>query len=98
MCTPSFPTKFIGAVSLPTLHRQLGHLGSSVLQFLQSHHFITSSSNKVPLSHACELGKHYRLSFSSSLSKTTRMFELIHSDLWTSLVTSLSGFKYYFIS
>ncbi|KAJ9553280.1 hypothetical protein OSB04_017325 [Centaurea solstitialis] len=40
-------------------------------------------------------GKHYRLPFSLSTTKTSRVFELIHSDLWTSPVTSLSGFKYY---
>ncbi|KAJ9557254.1 hypothetical protein OSB04_011868 [Centaurea solstitialis] len=40
-------------------------------------------------------GKHCRLPFSASSTKTSRVFELIHFDLWTSPVSSLSGFKYY---
>jgi hypothetical protein len=37
------------------------------------------------------------LPFSSSTTRTTRPFELIHCDLWTSPVLSTSGFKYFLV-
>ncbi|KAJ9547665.1 hypothetical protein OSB04_020208 [Centaurea solstitialis] len=83
------------AVSFDVWHRRLGHPGAAVFQFLLSRKFIACSSQNSSLCHACQLGKHCRLPFSLSATKTSRVFELIHSDLWTSPVTSLSGFKYY---
>ncbi|KAJ9558152.1 hypothetical protein OSB04_012766 [Centaurea solstitialis] len=83
------------AVSFDTWHRRLGHPGAPVFQFLMSRKFISCSGKTSSLCHACQLGKHCRLPFSVSSTKTSRVFELIHSDLWTSPVTSLSGFKYY---
>ncbi|KAJ9539514.1 hypothetical protein OSB04_032247 [Centaurea solstitialis] len=83
------------AVSFDVWHRRLGHPGAAIFQFLVSRKFITCSSRTSTLCHACQLGKHCRLPFSLSTIKTSRVFELIHSDLWTSPVTSLSGFKYY---
>jgi hypothetical protein len=35
--------------------------------------------------------------FSSSTTRTTRPFELIYCDLWTSPVLSTSGFKYFLV-
>ena len=49
------------------------------------------------LCHACQLGRHVRLSFSSSSSHVTHVFDLVHCDLWTSPVLSLSGYKYYLV-
>lgn len=46
---------------------------------------------------ACQLGKHVKLSFTSSTSVLLFPFELIHSDVWISLIKSLSGVKYYVI-
>ncbi|KAJ9540986.1 LOW QUALITY PROTEIN: hypothetical protein OSB04_027492 [Centaurea solstitialis] len=83
------------AVSFDVWHRRLGHPGAAVFQFLLSRKFIACSSQNSSLCHACQLGKHCRLPFSLSATKTSHVFELIHSDLWTSPVTSLSGFKYY---
>ncbi|KAJ9560758.1 LOW QUALITY PROTEIN: hypothetical protein OSB04_005918, partial [Centaurea solstitialis] len=83
------------AVSFDVWHRRLGHPGAAIFQFLVSRKFITCSSRTSTLCHACQLGKHCRLPFSLSTTTTSRVFELIHSDLWTSPVTSLSGFKYY---
>ncbi|KAJ9567646.1 hypothetical protein OSB04_003612 [Centaurea solstitialis] len=82
-------------VSFDVWHRRLGHPGAAIFQFLVSRKFIACSSQTSILCHACQLGKHCRLPFSLSTTKTSRVFELIHSDLWTSHVTSLSGFKYY---
>ncbi|KAJ9537125.1 hypothetical protein OSB04_029858 [Centaurea solstitialis] len=83
------------AVSFDVWHRRLGHPGAAIFQFLVSRKFIACSSQSSALCHACQLGKHCRLPFSLSTTKTSRVFELIHSDLWTSPVISLSGFKYY---
>jgi hypothetical protein len=48
------------------------------------------------LCHACQLGRHVRLSFRSS-SHVTRIFDLVHCDLWTSPVISISRYKYYLV-
>ncbi|GKA85619.1 retrotransposon protein, putative, ty1-copia subclass, partial [Tanacetum coccineum] len=42
-----------------------------------------------------ELGKHVRLPFSLSETIVKAPFDIIHSDLWTSPLTSVSGIKYY---
>lgn len=83
------------AISSSTWHRRLGHHGNSVFDFLVNIRFILCSNKQLPLCHACQIGKHCRMSFSSSLTKTSCLFELVLSDLWTSPVVSLSGFKYY---
>jgi hypothetical protein len=49
------------------------------------------------LCHACQLGRHVRLRFSSSTSQVVRPFALIHYDLWTSPMISVSGYKYYLV-
>jgi hypothetical protein len=80
-------------------HRHLGHPGPDAFRRL-----ISSTSlpiNKVhkdsSLCHACQLGRHVRLPFSPSTTRTVRPFELIHCDLWTSPVESVSGFKYFLV-
>ncbi|GJT11116.1 ribonuclease H-like domain-containing protein [Tanacetum coccineum] len=57
----------------------------------------TGNKNKVSpvLCHACQLGKHVRLPFSLSKMIVKSPFDIIHSDLWTSPITSVSGIKYY---
>ncbi|GJS26660.1 ribonuclease H-like domain-containing protein [Tanacetum coccineum] len=42
-----------------------------------------------------ELGKHVRLLFVSSDTVISSCFDNIHSDVWTSPILSLSGYKYY---
>ena len=49
------------------------------------------------LCHACQLGRHTRLPFHASSSRATRNFQLIHCDLWTSPIVSVSGHKYYLV-
>nr|GEW82834.1 putative reverse transcriptase domain-containing protein [Tanacetum cinerariifolium] len=57
------------------------------------HAFLTK---KPPvLCHACQLGKHVQLSFVSSTTSVQSCFDIVHSDLWTSSIPSLSGFKHY---
>jgi hypothetical protein len=35
--------------------------------------------------------------FASSMSRVDNIFDLIHCDLWTSMVVSVSGYKYYLL-
>ncbi|GKB87010.1 ribonuclease H-like domain-containing protein [Tanacetum coccineum] len=83
-------------VSQLTWHQRFGHPGSEVLRRLVSHNFISCNKEKPPaLCHACQLGKHVRLSFASSNTLVTYFFDIVHSDVWTSPIPSLSGYKYY---
>jgi hypothetical protein len=45
----------------------------------------------------CQLGWHTRMPFASSMSCTDNIFDLIHCDMWTSPVVSVSGHKYYLV-
>ncbi|KAJ9567352.1 hypothetical protein OSB04_003318 [Centaurea solstitialis] len=92
----SSATGFV-AVSPLVWHRRLGHPGVSTFSFLKSRNFISGSNTLLPTCHACQLGKHCHLSFSHSTTKTSKVFELVHSDLWTSPISSLSGYKYYIV-
>ncbi|GJR81514.1 ribonuclease H-like domain-containing protein [Tanacetum coccineum] len=83
-------------VSQHTWHQHLGHPGSEVLRRLVSHKFISCNKEKPPvLCHACQLGKHVRLPFASSSTLVTSCFDIIHSDVWTSPIPSISSYKYY---
>ncbi|GJS33989.1 ribonuclease H-like domain-containing protein [Tanacetum coccineum] len=83
-------------VSQHTWHQRLGHPGGEVLRRLVSSNFISYNKEKPPvLCHACQLGKHVRLPFVSSSTVISSCFDIIHSDVWTSPIPSLSGFKYY---
>jgi hypothetical protein len=46
---------------------------------------------------ACQLGRHVRLPFHASGSRSTNAFDLMHCDLWTSPAISVSGYKYYLV-
>nr|GEX61710.1 ribonuclease H-like domain-containing protein [Tanacetum cinerariifolium] len=82
-------------VSQHTWHQRLGHQESEVLYHLVSHNFISCKEKPHILCHACQLGQYVTLSFVSSDTMVTACFDIIHSDVWTSPISSLSGFKYY---
>ncbi|GKD31783.1 ribonuclease H-like domain-containing protein, partial [Tanacetum coccineum] len=83
-------------VSQHTWHQRLGHPGVEVMRHLVSSNFISYNKEKPPvLCHACQLGKHVRLPFFSSSTVISSFFDIIDSDVWTSPIPSLSGFKYY---
>jgi hypothetical protein len=89
-------TSSLHATTSSLWHQRLGHPGSTVLTQLAQSSAIPCTPNKnTPLCHACQLGRHVRLPFHSSSSHATRNFQLIHCDLWTSPITSVSGHKYY---
>nr|GEY33238.1 ribonuclease H-like domain-containing protein [Tanacetum cinerariifolium] len=77
-------------------HQRLGHPGSKVLRRLVSSDSISCTKEKLPvLCHACQLGKHVKLPFVSSSSSVNSCFDIVHLNLWTSPILSLSGFQYY---
>lgn len=79
-------------------HRRFGHPSSSVLAKLLSFlSFSLPKSDLTSLCQACQLGKHIRLPFSNSNTIVYEPFEIVHSDIWTSPVSSISGLKYYLI-
>ena len=88
---------FTATSSSTTWHRRLGHPGRDVF----ARH---SCSADVPftrapdehLYHACQLGRHVRLPF-YTFSHAAHAFDLVHCDLWTSPVLSISGYKYYLV-
>ena len=53
--------------------------------------------NKDVICSSCQLGKSKRQPFSSSNRVSTHPFQLIHTDVWTSPISSVSGYKYYVI-
>ena len=87
------------ASSSPSLwHQRLGHPGHETLSKLaQSAAIKCTSSTTDGLCHACQLGRHIRLPFHASSSRASHMFQLLHCDLWTSPITSVSGHKYYIV-
>ncbi|GJW17505.1 ribonuclease H-like domain-containing protein [Tanacetum coccineum] len=78
-------------VSQHMWHQRLGHPGGEALRRLVSSNFISYNKEKPPvLCHACQLGKHARLPFISSSNVISSCFDIIHSDVWTLPILSLS--------
>jgi hypothetical protein len=99
---PLYPLRLPLAHSLvaratsPLWHRHHGHPGHEALSKLAS-----SVSCQIEdcsdLCHACKLGRHVRLTFHVSTCRASSKFDLIHCDLWTSPIVSISGYKYYLV-
>jgi hypothetical protein len=87
----------LAVVALTTWRRRLGHAGPDTLSGLSRSSFIQCTSNKHEFCHACQLDKHTRLPFHSSSHRTEHPFDLIHLDLWTSPIVSVSSSKYYLV-
>ncbi|GJV20426.1 ribonuclease H-like domain-containing protein, partial [Tanacetum coccineum] len=94
--SPSPTLHALLSVSPSTWHQRLGHPDKDVSCSLKSRQYISYNKEKSShLCHACQLGKHVRLPFTSSDSIITRSFEIMHYDIWTSPIPSSGGFKYY---
>ncbi|KAK8937455.1 hypothetical protein KSP39_PZI012258 [Platanthera zijinensis] len=86
----------LSAVSSTTWHHRLGHPGHPVFNLLRQHHHIACPTRRSsPLCQSCQLGKHTKLPFVSSVSSTTAPFDIIHSDVWTCPVMGNNNFRYY---
>jgi hypothetical protein len=96
--TPSSSVVAALTTVAPTMwHRRLGHPGPDALSSLSRSSFIQCTGKKHDFYHACQLGKHTKLPFCSSSHRAEYPFDLIHLDLWTSHVVSVSGSKYYLV-
>jgi hypothetical protein len=94
----SAPHVLAAATSSVTWHRRLGHPGREVMSKLSSSTSVSGCRGSFEhLCHACQLGRHVRLSFPISSSRAAGIFDLIHCDVWTSPVISISGYKYYLL-
>jgi len=97
---PLYPLRLPAAQSLVAAtesslwHRRLGHPGHEALSKLALS-LPTCRHDTTTVCHACQLGRHVRLPFHLSTSRASNKFDLIHCDLWTSPVLSVSGYKYY---
>jgi transposase InsO family protein/uncharacterized membrane protein YgcG len=95
---PDTAVVFAATMSSTTWHRRLGHPGhDALMQLTRSATIPCTRSPAEHVCHACQLGRHVRLPFSSSSSHATHAFDLVHCDLWTSPITSMSGYKYYLV-
>jgi hypothetical protein len=97
MASPLLSALVATTPSVDLWHLGLGHLGHHTLrQTLPQLEFSCSKS----VSHscqACQFCKHVRLPFTASNSVSYVPFQIIHADVWTSPVSSCSGFKYYLV-
>lgn len=82
--------------SSSTWHKRLVHTNNSALKTLVSSGSITCNKDSMlSCCNACQIGKHIKLPFQKSITQSHKPFDIIHSDIWTSPVTSLSGCRYY---
>jgi hypothetical protein len=93
----SAPHVLATAASSATWHHRLGHPGRDVMSKLSSSTSVSGCRGSLEhLCHACQLGRRVRLPFPTS-SRAADIFDLIHCDVWTSPVISISGYKYYLL-
>jgi hypothetical protein len=81
-------------------HCRLGHLATDVVScVIQKFNLPISCDdlNKSVICDSCQLGKSKRQPFSLSNRVSAQPLQLIHNDVWTSPVQSLSVYKYYVI-
>lgn len=91
------PFAFVGVhVGAPVWHSRLGHPASNTLLNLISNQCLPmSGKSAIPFCNLCPLGKSTKLPFKFSDSISNSPLELVHSDVWTSLIVSMKGSKYY---
>ncbi|KAK9923369.1 hypothetical protein M0R45_031791 [Rubus argutus] len=78
-------------------HRRLGHPSSSRLQYLANNslHFKFDSSHQCDV---CPLAKQTRQPFPLSAISTTKIFSLIHCDIWGRYKTASHSGAHYFLT
>ena len=86
--------------SIPSLalwHARLGHASSSWVQHVASRGLLGLMSIENFDCVSCQLGKQLVLSFNTSKSISTNIFDLIHSDVWEPFSVSNIGGSRYFV-
>lgn len=77
-------------------HRRLGHISVGSMQKLNVLSINSQSNKKIASCETCILGKHAKLPFKQSVSNTTAVLELVHTDLCGPMqVSSLQSSKYF---
>ncbi|GAB2294442.1 hypothetical protein Dimus_038297 [Dionaea muscipula] len=80
-------------------HKRLGHPSNVIVSTMLAKSHISSSIDSYQSQNVCEsclAGKFSKLPFDISMSRSSRPFELIHSDVWgPSPVVSIDGYRYY---
>ncbi|PKU63244.1 Retrovirus-related Pol polyprotein from transposon TNT 1-94 [Dendrobium catenatum] len=83
--------------TVPNLwHSRLGHPAAAILNRLSvnNNHIHNKSHNTMCTT--CQLAKSKQLYFPTSVTTTTKPFELVHSDVWgPSHTTSIQGYRYF---
>jgi hypothetical protein len=75
------PPVLVSTTSSTTLHRRLGHPGPDVMTKITSSLDLSCSRGHFEgLCHACQLGRHTRLPFTTSSSRAEQAFDLVHCD------------------
>ena len=92
---PSSSSSAFSVLSSSIWHFRLDHPGNAILDLLYSSNSIKCNKTPSFVYHSCPLGKHLRLPFVDSQLVSAKPFEIIHRDLWSSPVSSPSGYKYY---
>jgi hypothetical protein len=75
-------------------HCRMGHVSFDTMSKIFPEEMKKVNKDKL-VCDACEYGKHTRTSYVSRGLRSTSPFVLIHSDVWTSPVVSVSGMKYF---
>jgi hypothetical protein len=80
-------------------HLRLGHPASHVFQLIKSHCSlpIKGTINKDSICESCQMAKSKRVPFPISTRTAKCALKVIHSDLWCSPISSISGCRYYII-
>jgi hypothetical protein len=94
--SPSAAPTALGA-STSTWHRRLGHPGVDTLSKFSSDSSVIFFRHTHDICHACQLDRHTHMPFVTSTSRIDNIFDLIHYDLCTSPIVSVSGYKYYLV-
>ena len=83
--------------SLALWHSRLGHASISKVKQLVSRGLLGSVSNKSFDCMPSQFGKQIALPFNNSVSHALSPFDLIHSDVWPSPITTQGGSRYFVI-
>jgi hypothetical protein len=96
--------KFIALLGIKTTslvwHFRLGHPSLDIVNHVIKNTSLPVSSfdfNKNSTCVSCQLGKSKQQPFQASNHVSKQPLELIHSDVWTSPIQSVSGYKYHVI-
>jgi transposase InsO family protein len=88
------------AISLQTWHQRMGHMSHAALKAhgpsaIKGMDLGSSTMDKPTVCHGCELGKSTRKPFPGSAKTTSRILEIVHSDLAGPMQTaSIQGSSY----